>query len=183
MRFLFAVFLSLSASAASSQPIAWPNAVNAFASRAEIEAVALQFPNSTNMQRRRIAAALDAHDAAAALDATRRLAAMGATLSPASRARVAALVGDAPIAALAPAFDANAAPVGESVPYAEIGTDQRLIEGLIWDPHTGISTRPASSTAACSMCAPTAPMSCSKAASAACSAAPMRPAGCSFPPR
>jgi sugar lactone lactonase YvrE len=87
------------------------------------------------MQRRRIAAALDAHDAAVALDATRRLAAMGATLSPASRARVAALVGDAPIAALAPAFDANAAPVGESSPYAEIGTDQHLIEGLIWDPH------------------------------------------------
>ena len=30
-------------------------------------------------------------------------------------------------------FEANAAPVGESVPYAEIGTDQRLIEGLIWE--------------------------------------------------
>jgi DNA-binding beta-propeller fold protein YncE len=136
MRFLFVTALLMSASAAPAQPVPWPRAIADFASRAETDAVALQFPNSTNMQRRRIAAALDAHDAAAALDATRRLAAMGATLSPASRARVAALVGDAPIAALASAFDANAAPVGESAPYAEIGTDQRLIEGLIWDPHT-----------------------------------------------
>jgi hypothetical protein len=133
MRFLFAAFLLMSASVAGAQPIPWPRAALDFATPAEVDAVALQFPNSTNMQRRRIAAALDAHDAAAALDATRRLAAMGATLSPASRARVAALVGDGPIAALAPGFDANAAPAGASVAFGEIGTDQHLIEGLIWN--------------------------------------------------
>jgi hypothetical protein len=134
MRFPFATALLFLATAASAQPVPWPRAAADFASRAEIEAVAAQFPNSSNIQRRRIAAALDAHDAPAALDATRRLAAMGATLSPASRARVAALVGDAPIAALAPAFDANGAPAGESVPYAQISADRHLIEGLIWDP-------------------------------------------------
>jgi hypothetical protein len=134
MRFPFAIALLLSASNAVAQPVPWPSAVADFATPAEIEAVAASFPASTNMQRRRIAAALDAHDTATALDATRRLAAMGATLSPASRARVAVLVGDAAIAALAPAFDANGAPVGESVTYAEIGTDQHLVEGLIWNP-------------------------------------------------
>src|SRR5205085_7882818 len=126
MRFPFALALLLPASLAGAQPAPWPRAVADFASRAEIDSVAASFPNSSNMQRRRIAAALDAHDAAAALDATRRLAAMGATLSPASRARVAALVGEAPIAALSPMFEANAAPVGESLPYAEIGTNQHL---------------------------------------------------------
>src|SRR3954467_7615975 len=135
MRFLFAIAFLWSAASAVAQPAPWPRAVADFASPAEIDAVAAQFPNSSNMQRRRIAAALDAHDAAAALDAPRRLAAMGATLSPASRARIAALVGESPVAALAPAFDANGAPTGESAPYAEIGADQHLIEGLIWDPH------------------------------------------------
>jgi DNA-binding beta-propeller fold protein YncE len=133
MRILLAAALLFSAQAALAQPVPWPRAVTDFASPAETEAVAAQFPNSSNMQRRRLAAALDAHDASAALDATRRLAAMGATLSPASRARVAALVGEGPIATLAPAFDANAAPAGESRAYAGIGTGQRLIEGLIWD--------------------------------------------------
>jgi sugar lactone lactonase YvrE len=133
MRILLATAFLLSASAACAQPAPWPRAVADFASRAEVDAVAAQFPNSANMQRRRIAAALDARDAAAALAATRRLAAMGATLSPASRARIAALVGDAPMAALAPAFEVNAAPVAGSVAYARIGTDQHLIEGLIWN--------------------------------------------------
>jgi sugar lactone lactonase YvrE len=136
MRFLFAAFLLMFASVAGAQPAPWPRAVLEFASPAEIDAVALQFPNSANMQRRRIAAALDAHDAATALDGTRRLAAMGASLSPPSRARVAALVGEGPIAALAPAFEANAAPAGASIAYGEIGADQHLIEGLIWNPHT-----------------------------------------------
>ncbi|MBV9901430.1 MAG: hypothetical protein JOZ90_10080, partial [Alphaproteobacteria bacterium] len=133
MRILLAVVLLLSAPAAFAQPAPWPRAVADFASPAETEAVAAQFPNSANMQRRRLAAALDAHDAAAALDATRRLAAMGATLSPASRTRVAALAGEGPIAALASVFEANATPAGGSRVHAEIGTDQRLIEGLIWD--------------------------------------------------
>jgi hypothetical protein len=133
MGFLFGVALLLSASHAPARPLPWPHAVAELASPAEIEAVARQFPNSANMQRRRIGAALDTHDAAAALDAMRRLAAMGGTLSPASRARVAALVGETPVAALAQAYDANAAPAGASAPYAEIGPDQHLIEGLIWD--------------------------------------------------
>ena len=75
MRVLLAAFLLLSAAGASAQPIPWPRAVADFASRAEIEHVAAAFPNSANMQRRRLAAALEAHDAPAALDALRRLAA------------------------------------------------------------------------------------------------------------
>lgn len=134
MRLYLAAALLLAASAGPAQPLPWPRAVVEFSSTAEVEAAAASFPNSSSMQRRRIAAALDAHDAAAALDATRRLAAMGATLSPASRARIATLVGEAPIAALADAFDANAAPVVGSVAYGRIGADQHLIEGLIWDP-------------------------------------------------
>lgn len=134
MRLLIAVALLSASSLVSAQQVAWPAAPAQFASPAQIESVAAQFPNSANMQRRRIAAALDARDAATAIDAMHRLAAMGGTLSAASRGRVAALVGEGPIATLAPAFDANAAPVGESAPYAEIGTDHHLIEGLIWDP-------------------------------------------------
>jgi len=133
MRFLFALFLFLSASNGAAQPVPWPRAVAEFTSAAEVEAAAISFPNSANMQRRRIVAALEARDGAAALDATRRLAAMGATLSPPSRALVAPLVGAGPIAALAPVFDANAAPVAGSVAYARIGADQHLVEGLIWN--------------------------------------------------
>lgn len=137
MRHLIAIALLCVPALASAQQNAWPQAVAEFPSQAQVESVARQFPNSANMQRRRIVAALDAHDAPTALDAARRLAAMGATLGPASRARVAALVGEEAIAALAPAFEANVAPVGESAPYAEIGTDHHLIEGLIWaaGPH------------------------------------------------
>ena len=133
MRLLLAAILLLFAPGVRAQPVPWPRAPVDFASRAEIESAAAAFPNSSNMQRRRLGAALEAHDAAAARDALRRLAAMGATLSPASRARIAELVGAAPVAALASAFEANAAPVGHSEVYATIGTDQHLIEGLIWN--------------------------------------------------
>jgi sugar lactone lactonase YvrE len=86
--------------------------------------------------RRRLAVALDARDKAAALAAARRLAAMGGTLSAASRAKVALLVGGEAMAALAPALDANAAPLAASRLFATIPADQRLIEGLIWQPKT-----------------------------------------------
>ena len=136
MRNLLLASLLAAAAAAAAQPAPWPRAVLDFASPAEITRVAAAFPNSANMQRRRIAAALDAHDAAAALDASPRLAAMGATLSPASRARIAGLVGEAPVAALAARFEANGKPLGASSAYATLGNDQRLIEGLIWEPRT-----------------------------------------------
>lgn len=130
MRIVIAVAALLCDSAAAAAPIPWPEAVREIANPG---VTAAAFPNSANLQRRRIAAALETGDAPAALDALRRLAAMGATLSPASRARIAALVGEAPVAALAPSFDANGAPAGESEVYAEIDPGQHLIEGLIWD--------------------------------------------------
>jgi hypothetical protein len=99
----------------------------------EVAQVAARFPNSSIMQRRRLAAALRSQDAAAALDAAGRLAAMGAALSAAARRQVEPLVGAARFAPIAARFDANVAPLGSSTLYATIPATHRLIEGLIWD--------------------------------------------------
>jgi hypothetical protein len=54
MRFLLAAILLLVAPDLRAQPAPWPRAPVDFASRAEIESVAAAFPNSSNMQRRRL---------------------------------------------------------------------------------------------------------------------------------
>jgi sugar lactone lactonase YvrE len=110
--------------------------VRDLSSPAAIVAAADHFANSSNLVRHRLAVALDAGDKAAALAAARRLAAMGGTLAAASRAKVALLVGGEAMAALAPALDANAAPRAASRLFATIPAEERLIEGLIWQPAT-----------------------------------------------
>ena len=120
--------------AAPGRAIDWPKAPRDLSSSAELVAASAQFPNSSNLARRQLGAALAAGDAAAARDAAGRLAAMGGTLSAASRAKVADLAGAAPIAALAPLFEANAAPLLASRLFTTIPVDQPLIEGLIWEP-------------------------------------------------
>jgi len=134
---LLALAGSLASSAGAGRPPAeasWPRPPASFATLAEIERVAAQFPNSMGLQRRRLGAALEARDAAAALDSVRRLAAAGAGLSPAARAQVAALVGAAPMQPLDARFEANLTAIGGSVRHATIPTVHRLIEGLVWNP-------------------------------------------------
>ncbi|MEO5937484.1 MAG: hypothetical protein ABIQ43_00575 [Sphingomonas sp.] len=115
---------------------AWPTAEITFTTAQDLDAVAALFPNSSNMQRRRLAAAMEAGDKAGALDATRRLAAMGAALSPASRARIGEFIGAEAMVSLSARFDANIAPVGTSALYTTVPASHRLIEGLIWDSRT-----------------------------------------------
>jgi sugar lactone lactonase YvrE len=133
------VFTALLAgcAAANAQPAppapAWAHVPADFASLEEVSAAAAQFPNSSNMQRRRLGAALPAKDAATALDAARHMAVMGATLSPASRALVAVLVGADAMTPVSARFDANAAPLVASKVYASIPADHHLIEGIVWN--------------------------------------------------
>jgi hypothetical protein len=139
MRALVAMAALLAGSCASAvedkaeMPPAWPEAVLTFASTQHMAAVAAQFPNSAGMQRRLLAAAVEAKDAAAALAAARRLAALGGSLSENGRRQVAAVTGAEAMAALAPLFDANTARAGSSEVHALIPAEHRLIEGLIWD--------------------------------------------------
>jgi sugar lactone lactonase YvrE len=127
-------FALLLAALAPATP--WPEAARDLSAPAAIVAAADHFPNSSNLARRRLAAALDAGDKVAALAAVRHLAGMGGTLSVASRAKVALLVGSEAMAALAPALDANVAPLAASRLFATIPAEERLIEGLIWQPGT-----------------------------------------------
>lgn len=119
---------------APTVPRAWPQAARDFGSPAEIGDVALRFPNSAGMQRRRLSAAIASGDAAEGLSAMRRLASMGAALSPADQARARPLVGAAASAQLAACFSANAQPAARSRLYAHLPAEQRLVEGLLWDP-------------------------------------------------
>ncbi|HYJ81760.1 MAG TPA: hypothetical protein VEW26_02825, partial [Allosphingosinicella sp.] len=62
--------LLASAAAARGRPAAdWPAAPASFASAAEVERAAEAFPNSMGLQRRRLAAAIEARDPVLALDA------------------------------------------------------------------------------------------------------------------
>src|SRR3712207_277227 len=88
----------------------WAQAVREFHSPEEIEQAALRFPNSAGMQRRRLAAAIDARDADRVLDALARLAALGAVLSPSAIEQARPLVGEAPLPPLVERFRANASP-------------------------------------------------------------------------
>jgi hypothetical protein len=134
---ILAAFLALaSAAAGRSAGKDWPSAPREFASRADIERAAAAFPNSMGLQRRRLAAALDARDARSALDSARRLAAGGAGLSPAGRAQVEALVGADSMRGLNARFDANAGPIVGSRPGLAVAPVHRLIEGLAVDPRS-----------------------------------------------
>lgn len=86
------------------------------------------------MQRRRLAAALEAGNGASALDALRLLASAGAVLSPAAEEQARSLVGDDAIAPLTLVFRANAVPIARSRPFAEVSLRHRLIEGIEWLP-------------------------------------------------
>ncbi|QDZ07189.1 hypothetical protein FPZ24_06605 [Sphingomonas panacisoli] len=112
---------------------AWPGTEIALGSAQQIDAAAALFPNSSNLQRRRLGAAMEGGDKAGALDAARRLAAMGASLSQGSRTRVGAFIGADAMAALSPRFDANIAPTGASTLFTTVPESHRLIEGLMWD--------------------------------------------------
>jgi hypothetical protein len=138
-RFLLALTAALAATgvAAESRTAAeWPLAPANLASAAEIERVAAAFPNSMGMQRRRLAAALEAKDSAVALEAARRLAAAGAGLSGAARSQLAALVGAQAMAALNARFDENIAPIAASEPFTSFPSRHRLIEGLAVHPES-----------------------------------------------
>jgi len=112
---------------------AWPAAVREFASPDEAVRVASLFPNSAGMQRRRLAAALQARDPAAAADSLDRLARMGAVLSEAARAQAATLIGPEAMAPIAARFAANAAPLAASLLHASVPAGHELVEGIIWD--------------------------------------------------
>ncbi|HEY0131895.1 MAG TPA: hypothetical protein VGB57_10870, partial [Allosphingosinicella sp.] len=95
------------------------------------------FPNSAGMQRRRLAAAVQARDPAEAADALRRLAGMGAVLSEAGQAQAAQLVGAERMAPIAAQFAANAVPVAASRLHASIPAGHDLVEGVVWDSAAG----------------------------------------------
>lgn len=114
----------------------WPLAPANLASAAEIERVAAAFPNSMGLQRRRLAAALEAKDAALALEAARRLAAAGAGLSSAARSQLAALLGAQAMAALNARFDENIGAVATSEAFMSSPVEHRLIEGLAVHPES-----------------------------------------------
>lgn len=118
-------------------PADWPAAVRDFATPAEAVRVAALFPNSAGMVRRRLAAALEAKDAAAATAALRRLAAMGAVLSAASQSQVERLIGAEAMAPIAAMFDLNAKPVAASRVHAVIPAEHDLVEGVAWDSAKG----------------------------------------------
>ena len=129
-----AIGLASTAIAAAPRGADWPQAPAGFASRAELERAAESFPNSMGLQRRRLAAAVEAKDSAAALDSAGRLAAAGAGLSPAARAQLAPLIGAEALQRLSARFDSNQAPVARSRLVMEVPAELRLIEGLAFDP-------------------------------------------------
>jgi hypothetical protein len=108
----------------------WPQAPAGFASRADLDRAAESFPNSMGLQRRRLAAAIEAKDPAAALDSAEKLAAAGAGLSPAARAQLAPLVSAEALRRLSDDFDTNMAPIARSRLFIEVPPELRLIEGL-----------------------------------------------------
>lgn len=132
---VLAVFaLSLSGPGRSAPPATdWPEAPATFAGSAELERAAAAFPNSMGLQRRRLAAAVEAKDPAVALDAARRMAEAGAGLSAASRAQVAAVIGAEEMARLNPRFDENMMPLARSDPFSEVPVEHGLIEGIALD--------------------------------------------------
>ncbi len=84
--------------------------------------------------RRAIAAGLDPSDAEAVRAAATLLAKMGAGLSEASQAKIAPMLGPERATALAKLFAANAEPIAASAAFTEIPVEQRLVEGLAYDP-------------------------------------------------
>lgn len=88
--------------------------------------LAAAFPNSANVQLRLLNQQLTADDEAGARVTLGRLAAIGYALSPAGQEQVAALLGEAGLAAMR----ANAQPIERSSTYATIPTTHGLIEGI-----------------------------------------------------
>jgi hypothetical protein len=113
--------------------VGWPAAPREFASADAIVSTANEFPNSAGMQRRKLAAAMEAKDAAGAIEAARRLALMGAVLSRPAQAQLSDLIGTASAAPIRNQMAANGAPAGVSDLYAEVPALHRLIEGIVWD--------------------------------------------------
>lgn len=125
-----AMIAACSAAASASPPAAWPQTPAGFASLAEIDRAAEAFPNSMGLQRRRLAAAVEAGDRAAVLDSANKLAAAGAGLAPGSRALLAPLLGATDMKRLNARFARNMRPLAASSPFLAFPASDRLIEGI-----------------------------------------------------
>lgn len=95
------------------------------ASRVEISSIAV---------RTKLGTALNAEDAAGVEAAATALATMGGGLSKPSQERIAPLIKPDRRAALMTSFDLNGTQIEASHSYAEVPAEQRLVEGIAYDP-------------------------------------------------
>jgi hypothetical protein len=120
--------LALAACATQAPPAgpAWP-------SSQEPAALAIDFPNSATQQRRLLAAAHQAGDAAAVRAGLQRVAALGYAPSAATLDLLAVHVPEPEMAALRIRFESNRARVEASRLLVSVPAEYRLVEGLAWD--------------------------------------------------
>jgi len=117
--------LAACATVASPTAPAWPSGQDA--------APAIAFPNSATQQRRLLAAAHQAGDAAAVRAGLERLAAFGYAPSAATLDLLAAHLPTPEMAALRLRFESNRARVEASRLFATVPAEYRLVEGIAWD--------------------------------------------------
>jgi hypothetical protein len=122
-------FLLALGACATPIPLAGP----AWPSSQEPAALAIDFPNSATQQRRLLAAAHRAGDAAAVRAGLQHLAALGYAPSAATLDLLAAHVPEPEMAARRIRFESNRARVEASRLLVSAPAEYRLVEGLAWD--------------------------------------------------
>jgi hypothetical protein len=125
----FLLALGACATPAAPPPPAWPSTQDG-------TAPAIDFPNSATQQRRLLAAAHQAGDAAAVRAGLARLAALGYAPTAATLDLLAVHVPAPEMAALRLRFEANRARVEASRLFASVPAEHRLVEGIAWDART-----------------------------------------------
>jgi hypothetical protein len=126
-RFSAFILAASLAAAAPAQSGDWP------AADAPPAALASLFPNSATVQRRLLAAAHEARDAAAVQAGLNRLAALGYSPTEATLGLLALYLPEAELTALRLRFNSNQSRVQASILASRVPAEFSLIEGVAWD--------------------------------------------------